>query len=32
MAFQACVDAADHALLQAKRSGRNRVMTAVNPS
>ena len=32
MAFQACVDEADRALLQAKRSGRNRVMTAVNPS
>jgi len=31
MAFQTCVDAADYALLQAKRSGRNRVMAAIHP-
>jgi diguanylate cyclase (GGDEF)-like protein len=30
MAFQTSVDAADHALLQAKRSGRNRVMAAIH--
>ena len=31
MAFQTCEDAADYALLQAKRSGRNRVMAAIHP-